>query len=375
MMFLFVLLLPSVFAISFPTTSKDMYANENIEQLYSRFTAHFGKEHSEMRLAIFRDRVESIFKFNEEGTRTYTKGISFFTDLTVEERKHDRVMGETKSRARKGGEMGGITSDRRIPGQKPVLFPREKYLANAGDGTTCELRQFQTPVKDQGSCGSCWAFGTIAAAESSHFLWSTVNQNGVPAVSNDIQMSEQVLIDCCNDEEYDSNACGGGGVEGPASCATTIGGLPSNIARPYLSGESGNPANYVNASCSYKRSEASGYVETWFMPCDSGDEVCLRTLIGGDTCESFKAIAIKTSIQVQDSFRDYTSGVYSDPTCPTDKHNHAVAIVGSGHDADANMDYWLVRNSWGPEWGDGGYIKMQRGVNMCCIACENLIFQ
>jgi C1A family cysteine protease len=78
---------------------------------------------------------------------------------------------------------------------------------------------------------------------------------------------------------------------------------------------------------------------------------------------------------VIDSFYDYSSGVYSDPTCPDDKHNHSVAIVGWGTDETSGEAYWIVRNSWGPDWGDKGYIKVQRGTNMCCIGCENLFFQ
>ena len=52
-----------------------------------------------------------------------------------------------------------------------------------------------------------------------------------------------------------------------------------------------------------------------------------------------------------------------------------MAIVGWGTDADSGMDYWIMRNSWGESWGMDGYFLMQRGVNMCCVACDNLFFQ
>ncbi len=76
-----------------------------------------------------------------------------------------------------------------------------------------------------------------------------------------------------------------------------------------------------------------------------------------------------------DSFYDYAEGVYSDPTCPNDKHNHAVGIVGWGTDVASGVDYWIIRNSWGPDWANGGYMYMERGSNMCCVACDNLFFQ
>ncbi len=101
----------------------------------------------------------------------------------------------------------------------------------------------------------------------------------------------------------------------------------------------------------------------------------MKKYIGGDICDTFAAVALKTSIEVISSFYDYAGGVYSDPACPNTIHNHAVTIVGWGTYASTGEDYWIIRNSWGPEWGSGGYIYMARGSNMCCVACENLFFQ
>ena len=129
-----------------------------------------------------------------------------------------------------------------------------------------------------------------------------------------------------------------------------------------------------NATCAHTASQASSAVSSWFQPCNL-DEDCLKDLIGGDDCTTFATTALKTSIEVVDSFYDYAGGVYSDPNCPNDKHNHAVAIVGWGTDATSGMDYWIMRNSWGESWGMDGYFLMERGVNMCCVACDNLFFQ
>jgi cathepsin L len=215
-----------------------------------------------------------------------------------------------------------------------------KLLNGAGDSKICDLRPFSTPIKDQGSCGSCWAFGTIAAAEASHFLWSLTDSEGNSAsTSNSVvwQLSEQVLVDCC-DESNDCNGCGGGGTYGPMQCAVDIGALPSTIAHGYSATD--------NSTCSHPASQAAAVVDSWFEPCPPGDEQCLKALIGGESCSQFFTTALKTSIQVVDSFYDYTGGIYSDPNCPTDKHNHAVAIVGWGTD-DSGLDYWILRNSWG----------------------------
>eukprot|EP00602_Paraphysomonas_sp_CaronLab_P000432 CAMPEP_0185018306 /NCGR_PEP_ID=MMETSP1103-20130426/1070_1 /TAXON_ID=36769 /ORGANISM="Paraphysomonas bandaiensis, Strain Caron Lab Isolate" /LENGTH=264 /DNA_ID=CAMNT_0027548069 /DNA_START=324 /DNA_END=1118 /DNA_ORIENTATION=- len=244
--------------------------------------------------------------------------------------------------------------------------PKSKYLSGLKNPNTCDLRPFSTSIKDQGSCGSCWAFGTMAAAEASHFLWSTVDSNGTAALTSDRdawQLSEQVLVDCCTE----CNGCGGGGASEPMACAVDIAALPSSTSHPYTATDT--------ASCAHSNSEAAAYVQEWFAPCAVGDEDCLKSLIGGDGCEYFMTTAIKTSIEVVDSFYYYSGGIYSDANCPSDKHNHAVAIVGWGTDETTKQDYWILRNSWGDSWGLNGYFYMERGTNMCCVACDNLFFQ
>lgn len=79
------------------------------------------------------------------------------------------------------------------------------------------------------------------------------------------------------------------------------------------------------------------------------------------------AVAIDAS---QQSFLFYKGGVYYEPKCPSGTMNHGVLVVGYGKDAQTMEEYWLVKNSWGTEWGEGGYIRMARNKqNNCCIAC------
>lgn len=192
-----------------------------------------------------------------------------------------------------------------------------------------------TSVKNQASCGSCWAFGTMAAAEASHFLWAENTNANNQAYNDAWQLSEQVLIDCCKT----CSGCGGGGTSSPMQCAVDMGSLSSTISHPYLGTD--------NHTCVHSSSEGSAYVQSWYQPCANGDEACIKSYIGGDSCAQFYTTALKTSIEVISSFYDYVEGVYSDPACPSDKHNHAVAIVGWGSDAVSGKDYWILRNSWG----------------------------
>lgn len=75
----------------------------------------------------------------------------------------------------------------------------------------------------------------------------------------------------------------------------------------------------------------------------------------------------------EDDFMDYSEGIYTSTTCKNGASdvNHAVLAVGYGTDNDTGMDYWIVKNSWGTEWGDKGFFKIERNVNMCGIAMCN----
>ena len=82
---------------------------------------------------------------------------------------------------------------------------------------------------------------------------------------------------------------------------------------------------------------------------------------------------VSVAFQVADDFSSYTSGVYTSTICGNTAMdvNHAVLAVGYGNDAESGLDYWLIKNSWGTSWGDAGFFKIERGVNMCGIAMCN----
>jgi len=205
-----------------------------------------------------------------------------------------------------------------------------------------------TNVKDQGICGSCWTFGTTGAMEGAWFLKSQTLTS----------LSEQQLVDCAwaTGGPFGDSGCDGGFTFLALQWVMQNGGIALESSYPYLMQDHWCSANDTS----------SGLQLTGYVNITSGDEDSLKDAVAND---GPVAIAIDAS---QPTFTFYTGGVYSDPNCKNDidSLDHEVLIVGYGTDPDSGMDYWLVKNSWSVYWGDNGYIKMQRGVNMCGVATQ-----
>lgn len=163
-------------------------------------------------------------------------------------------------------------------------------------------------------------------------------------------LSEQQLVDCAG--AFDNHGCNGGLPSHAFEYISYAGGLTDEANYPYVA---------TTNNCSFSSIDPVILVEGGSVNI-STSEVDLQQAL-------FQHGPVSVAFQVIDGFRDYTSGVYHNVTCkngPMDV-NHAVLAVGFGTDAQG-MDYWLIKNSWGASWGDNGYFKLQRGVNMCGIA-------
>jgi len=202
-----------------------------------------------------------------------------------------------------------------------------------------------TPVKNQGHCGSCWTFSSTGAIEA-HVKKTT----GVS-----LDLSEQQLIDCARN--YDNHGCNGGLPSHAFEYIKASGGIEAESSYPYKAAD--------EPGCNFEKGKVAAEVVSAF------------NITQGDEKELKKAVAfagpVSITFQVVGDFRSYSSGVYVSNSCgnrPEDV-NHAVLAVGYGHDDASGKDYWIVKNSWGPAWGDQGYFKIERGVNMCGVAVCN----
>jgi len=181
-----------------------------------------------------------------------------------------------------------------------------------------------TPVKNQGSCGSCWAFSTTGALEGLHFI-----QTGKL-----VSLSEQNLVDC----DTTCNGCNGGLMDLAFDFVKKEGGLDTEASYQYEG---------QDASCRFKSSSV-GATDSGHVDVPKKSASALRTALNKQPV----SIAIEADTM---TFQYYDGGVLNSKDCGTSL-DHGVLAVGYGN--EGGQDYFLVKNSWGPSWGESGYIKI-----------------
>ena len=196
---------------------------------------------------------------------------------------------------------------------------------------------YVTPIKDQGQCGSCWAFSAIASLEGQHFK----------ASGKLVSLSEQNLVDCS--QKQGNQGCNGGLMDQAFTYIKVNNGIDTEASYPYKA---------VDEKCKFKAANV-GATDTGFIDISSGSEDDLVTAIATIGPIS---VAIDAS---QDSFQFYSSGIYYESACSSTELDHGVTAVGYGSQG-SGKDFYIVKNSWGTTWGDQGYIMMSRNKNNNC---------
>lgn len=279
--------------------------------------------------------MKRVIEHNSQTDKTYTKGINKFSDMTDEE------LVEYFKLDKKGARAEQHCSATQGPYMPHAMVAHHHDLPRHWDWRE---HRGVTPVKNQGSCGSCWTFSTVGALEA-HMLLK---------YHHFTPLSEQQLVDCAG--AFDNHGCEGG--------------LPSHafeyitVESHGISSEEGYPYVAKDGNCTVNRDTFALGVRGGSVNITEGDEGELARAL-------FHRGPVSVAFQVVDGFRDYKSGVYTSKTCKntTQDVNHAVLAVGYGE--EEGKKYWLVKNSWGKDWGDEGYFKIEAGVNMCGIAVCN----
>jgi C1A family cysteine protease len=274
---------------------------------FTQYVAKYGKnygtvEEFKFREAQFIAKKTAFAEHNGNNGNTYTVGVNQFSDWTAAEYKN--ILGyKPQAAANKNYEILDTTT-----APKAVDW-RKAGAVNA--------------PKNQGQCGSCWAFSTAAALEGAHFVKS----------KKLVSLSEQQLVDCSKD----NNGCNGGSMDLAFEYSKTS----------PLQTEAGYPYTGVDGTCNYQK--VNGIVRaTGFSDVAPNDNKQLKAAVA----KTPVSIAIEAD---QTSFQGYQGGVLNSKSCGT-QLDHGVIIVGYG--TEGTQDYWIVRNSWGAGWGESGYIRI-----------------
>jgi len=209
-----------------------------------------------------------------------------------------------------------------------------------------------TDVKNQGSCGSCWAFSTVVSIEGQQ----------AKKTGKLVSLSEQNLVDCVKNEKLANQT--------DTCCNGCQGGL-MDFAFQYMidhqGGQIDTEAAYgykgFGGRCAYDKSDAGATI-TKYVDIPVGDETALMDAVAN-------VGPVSVGVDASLAWQLYFGGVLktldgllcsSNPS----KMDHGVAVVGYG--TDNGVDYWIVKNSWGSSWGEKGYVRLIRGKNACGIA-------
>lgn len=199
-----------------------------------------------------------------------------------------------------------------------------------------------TEVKNQGMCGSCWAFSSTGALEGQH-----ARQTGKL-----VSLSEQNLVDCST--KYGNHGCNGGLMDQAFEYIRDNHGVDTEDSYPYKGRD---------MKCHFDK-KSIGADDKGFFDIAEGDEEALKLAVA---TQGPISVAIDAGHR---SFQLYKKGVYYEEECSSEDLDHGVLLIGYGTDPE-HGDYWLVKNSWGPGWGEKGYIRMARNKdNHCGIATK-----
>uniref|UniRef100_A0A0D9W2N8 Peptidase C1A papain C-terminal domain-containing protein n=1 Tax=Leersia perrieri TaxID=77586 RepID=A0A0D9W2N8_9ORYZ len=301
---------------------------------HERWMARHGRayaDHAEKarRLAVFRDNVAFIDSVNAaaaNGRHKLWLEENRFADLTNAEFRAERTGLISPSR---GGNGGAPTT------------PFRYANVNAGDlpvSLDWRSKGAVIPVKDQGNCGSCWAFSAVAAMEGAVKLTS----------GKLVSLSEQELVSC--DVDGEDQGCSGGLMDDAFKFIINNGGLATESDYPYTAND--DTCNITASYADFTAAEAATI--TGYEDVPANDETALLKAVANQPV----SVAVAGGDR---HFQFYKGGIISGAAGCGTELDHAITAVGYGVASDGTK-YWLMKNSWGTSWGEDGYVRLERDV-------------
>lgn len=306
-------------------------SNSAMVERHEQWMAQYGRVYKNAaekarRFKVFTANVAFIESFNA-GNHEFWLSANQFADLTNDE-----------FRASKTNKLGFKGSSARVP----TRFKYENVSLDAiPTSVDWRTKGAVTPVKDQGGCGSCWAFSAVAAMEGAVKL----------RTGKLISLSEQQLVDC--DVHGEDQGCDGGNMDNAFQYIIKNGGLTTETEYPYTEGDgSCNTAMAANHAATI-----NGYEDV-----PANNEAALMKAVANQPV----SVAVETGSL---GFQFYSRGVIT-KSCGNFL-DHAMTAIGYGTASDGTK-YWLMKNSWGSSWGEKGYARIKKDVadneGMCGVA-------
>lgn len=341
---------------------------ESFKKFMEKYGRHYATEaEKDRRFQIFSDNMKMI-ELSNKGKKSFTLGITPHTDRTFEEWRAEHVTGLKI-------DLQGTDDHETFTAPQSFSEPESVDWVSKGGVTS---------VKNQGNCGSCWTFSTAGALEGAMFV----------AGREMVDVSEQHLLAC----DTVGHGCNGGSMP-QAFDWVAANGISSLKDEPYLCQEKSDAqcqamtcdacqkstgetcvlgtCNKFNATCNHNAGvinhcecpedqcfqdgacSAKQSVELVLEPHD----VAKKTMVDYDSELSLEAAVAQQPVSVAIEadtavFQHYTGGILTNDACGS-QLDHGVLAVGYG--VDQGQKYWKVKNSWGPTWGEDGYIRIAKG--------------
>jgi len=297
------------------------------KELFTKFIQQYGKEYTgrelESRFSNFRESLKRIEERNSKSNGP-VYGITKFSDMTPEEFNRTILM------------QNPIHP--RNPTPQEILPTKVNAVPDFLDW---RQKGAVTPVKNQEQCGSCWAFSTVENVES---MWILAGKG----TNESVDLSPQQVVDC-DDSDM---GCEGGDPPTAFDYIINAGGLDSESSYPYV-GE--------DESCQFKPSDVVAKISSWQYATSWYSETTLQQNLVG-----WGPLSVCVDAE---SWQDYTSGIMTWEECAwVNILDHCVQLVG--YNSSGSSPYWIVRNSWGTDWGISGYIYLQMWDDTCGISHE-----
>jgi len=305
--------------------------NADIKKQFRDYMTKHGKSYGDaseynVRLQNFEASIHRIAAMNAR-SKTATFALNKFSDMSTEEFRTTVLM------------KNGIPKNQT---QKAGIETLQPKTANVPASFDWRNKGAVTPVKDQGQCGSCWAF---SATENIESMWILAGK----ATNKTVRLSEQQIVDCDNSD----GGCDGGNTNTAYQYIMSAGGLEGEVNYPYTA---------ADGTCAFNKKDVVASISNWKYATSDYSETTLQANL-----VSWGPLSICVDAA---NWQDYESGVMSWEDCAwINQLDHCVQLVGYKTNTPLG-DYWIVRNSWNTDWGIQGYIWLEMWRDTCGLTYE-----